>query len=87
MPADDLTEEQSYYLEVRSELLKTSEGKFVLIKGRKLIGTYDTGENAYADGIAKLGNVAMLITQVKREEKRDQVPALTLGLIHARLPQ
>ncbi len=82
---DPLSEEMQFYLESKAELLRTVEGKFALIKGRRLIGTYDAPDRAYAEGVATLGNVPMLIIQVQRDAPESRVPALTLGLIHADL--
>ena len=82
--AATLTEETKYYHEIKESLLSTAEGKFALIKGQKLVGLYDSPDRAYAEGIAQLGNVPMLIVQVKKEEAKIQIPALTLGLIRAK---
>jgi hypothetical protein len=79
-----LAEETNYYHEVKESLLPTAEGKFALIKGRKLVGLFDSPDKAYSEGIAQLGNVPMLIVQVKKEEAKIQIPALTLGLIRAK---
>jgi len=81
-----LSKERTYFDEIKPQLLQTSEGKFVLIKDRRLIGTYDSPARAYEEGIARLGNVPMLIIQVRRTESKDVVPALTLGVIRASLP-
>jgi hypothetical protein len=86
MAAEVLAEEQAFYAGQRESLLATSEGKYALIKGTRLVGTYDTPSAAYADGISKLGNVPMLIVHVVRDEPAGRVPALTLGLIHAGVP-
>ena len=82
--AGALAEETKYYHEIKEGLLPTAEGKFALIKGRKLVGLFDSPDRAYAEGIAQLGNVPMLIVQVKKEETKVQIPALTLGLIRAK---
>lgn len=37
-----LEKEFNYYLENQSDLLKKHEGKFLVIKGTEVIGTYDT---------------------------------------------
>jgi hypothetical protein len=85
MTEDPLAEEEKFYQEQKGDLLRTSEGKFVLIKSRRLIGTFDTPEKAYSEGIEKLGNVPMLIVQVRRDPPPNQVPALTLGILRASL--
>ena len=81
-----LGEERQFYEAERQSLVATAEGKFALIKGHQLVGTFDTPDRAYAEGIDKFGNVPMLIIQVRREEPRNQVPALALGLVRASIP-
>jgi hypothetical protein len=83
MKADQLAEEQAYFEKIRKSLLAESEDKFVLIKGQQKLGVFDTGEAAYEFGLAKLGNVPMLIAQVQKEDVVARFPALQLGLIHA----
>lgn len=77
--------ETETYNRLKPELIAKFEGKFVLIKGKELVGVYDTPDAAYADGLRRLGNVPMLIKGVQREEQSLWIPALQLGLIHADL--
>lgn len=86
MPENSLAEELGYYREQKAELLKSHEGKFALIKGRNLLGVFDSQDAAYAAGLQRLGNVPMLILRIQREEPRVSNPALHLGLVHASLP-
>lgn len=81
--SDILTVERQYFAEMKPELLKHSEGKFALIKGRELVGTFDTQEAAYEAGIHKFGNVPMLIEPILSNEIVAHFPALQLGLINA----
>lgn len=85
MQTDVLAEERRYFSEIRADLLKTSEGKFALVKGRALLGTFDTRQAAYEYGLGKLGNAPMLIAPVTTEEPIARFPALHLGLVHAHL--
>jgi hypothetical protein len=57
-------EELSYYNQHKAELLSSYEWKFVLIKGSKLIGSYDNAESAYQEGLQRFGNSSFLIKQV-----------------------
>ena len=52
----------------REELLASSEGKFVLIKGDELAGVYDSQEDAIREGYRHFGNVPFLVKQVLRIE-------------------
>jgi hypothetical protein len=85
MPGDDLAEEQAFYKEVREELLKQHPGKWALIVGRKLVGTFDSPDVAYAEGLAAAGNVPMLVVQILPEQPTLRFPALQLGLVSASL--
>lgn len=79
----ELQAEQAYFEQIRSRLLAEHEGKFALIKGSELVGTYDTAENAYVAGVGKFGNVPFLVKQIDREDKPVHLPAMTLGLLGA----
>jgi len=81
-----LEQELKFFSTIRQELLdQKHEGKFALIKGSELLGTYDHQEEAYAQGVAKFGCEPFLIKQVLREEPTENSPALSLGLLNARL--
>ena len=78
-----LEEEIAYYTRHREDLLSKYEWKFVLIKGSELIGNFDNADTAYQEGLRRFGNSPFLIKQVVREEKVHQIPALSLGILHA----
>jgi len=86
MPPETLAEESAFYLQKKEELLATTEGKFALIKGQRLVGVFDSPDRAYAEGVAEFGNVPMLIIQVRKDAVRPLVPSLTLGVIRASIP-
>jgi len=78
-----LEEELKYYSQHRSEFLPKYEWKYLLIKGSDLLGAFDNAQDAYQEGLRRFGNVPFLIKQVLREERVEQIPALSLGLINA----
>lgn len=78
-----LDQEQAYFEANRTRLLQEHEGKFALIKGEVLVGTFDTAETAYVEGLRRFGNTAFLIKQVLPDEPVAHLPALSLGLIRA----
>jgi len=59
-----LTQELETYNTQREKLLATAEGKFVLIHGSEVIGTYAAEQDAIAEGYRKLGNVPFLVKKV-----------------------
>jgi hypothetical protein len=78
-----LRDEIAFYECKKPEFLLAYEGKFVLIKDSELLGVFDSAEQAYAEGLSRLGNVPFLIKQVLKEEPIESIPALHLGLIRA----
>lgn len=78
-----LEAENAFYDTIRSELLTHSKGKFALIVGNQLLGTFDKPETAYAKGIELRGNVPMLIKPITDQERVETIPAMVLGLISA----
>jgi hypothetical protein len=78
-----LKHELAFYECKKPEFLLAYEGKFVLIKDSQLLGVFDSAEQAYAEGLSKLGNVPFLIKQVAKEEPIESIPALHFGLIRA----
>lgn len=79
----ELQTELEFYNSKKAELLAHHKGQFALIKGKKLIGTYTTWDEALKDGIKQLGNVPFLIKEVQEREEIVQFPALAVGAINA----
>ena len=52
----------------RDRLLDAHEGKFVLIHGDQVIGTFDSQGDAISAGYQRFGNVPFLVKQVERVE-------------------
>lgn len=80
-----LERELRYYESIRNELLRNHEWKFALIMGESLVGTFDGAENAYAEGVKRFGTEPFLVKQILKEEPVESIPALTVGLMNARL--
>jgi hypothetical protein len=80
-PEAVLQEELAFFATHRDQLLKDHPGKFALIKGSHLIGTFDTDENAYAAGVAQFGREPFLIRHIVATDPLAQFPALTFGLL------
>ena len=80
---EPLTEEYEFYRQKKPELLKQSNGKFALIKGRELVGVFDTDQDAYKAGLLRFGNVPFMIVRVQDGDDRNWIPVLQLGLLNA----
>jgi len=59
-----LSKELKTYEENLPRLLGTHEGKFVLIHGEKIVGTFDSQMDAITCGYREFGNVPFLVKQV-----------------------
>ncbi|HBR58317.1 MAG TPA: hypothetical protein DEA22_12765 [Blastocatellia bacterium] len=79
-----LDRERKLFEKKKSELTAKHLGKFVLIKGDKLIGLFNTVEEALSEGARQFGLVPFLVRQVSMEGEGDiSIPALSLGLLRA----
>ncbi|MBI5867243.1 MAG: hypothetical protein HZB43_02965 [candidate division Zixibacteria bacterium] len=77
----DLKVEREYYETNRAEYLKLYQGKFVLIRGQQMHGSFDTFEAAYTAGLDLFGNVPMFIRRVEESDPPVNLPSLFLGLL------
>lgn len=80
-----LGQELEFFESQREEFLKTYKDRFVLIKGKKLIGSYTTEEEAYQAGVEKFENTPFFIRKVTEKDESISLPALTAGVIHVGL--
>ena len=83
MVNETLSEEYAYFNEIKKELINNNEGKYVLIKGRNLIGIFDTDTDAYQVGIMQFGNEEFLIARISSDNEDLWIPTLELGLLDA----
>jgi len=78
-----LETELAYFEENRAELLARYLGKFVLVKGTKLVGTFDSAEAAYDAGVSAFGLESFLIREVELVETVASIPGLYAGVLPA----
>ncbi|HIH50686.1 MAG: hypothetical protein ABSE71_03480 [Candidatus Micrarchaeaceae archaeon] len=64
-----LEEELKTYAEKKQELVRQSNGKYVLIKGKQVIGVYESENDAIKIGIEKFGNVPFLVKKIEEVEQ------------------
>jgi len=77
-----LEAELRYFDEHREELVQAHLDKFVVIKGERLAGSYDTAQGAYEAAVAEFGPTeAFLLKRVLPEDPIAQAPAVYTGLI------
>jgi hypothetical protein len=63
-----LKKELRTYNAHKTELLRRARGKYVLIKGNRIIGTFDSELDAAHQGYERFGNVPFLVKQVVEVE-------------------
>jgi len=59
-----LEEELKVFQHIEKELAASAPGKYVLIKGQNLIGTYNNQNDAIAEGYTRFGNVPFFIKHI-----------------------
>lgn len=77
-----LEKELKTFDEEKEALLKTSVGKYALLKGKELINVFESQNDAIKAGIEKFGNEPFL---VKKIEEIEQKLNFTSNLIISRL--
>ena len=85
--AEPLAEERKFFSEHQSEWKKTHAGKFVLVREKELIGTFNRPEDAVAEGARRFGTEPFLVRHVDHSEEELYIPALALGILNARSAQ
>ncbi|TMA57641.1 MAG: hypothetical protein E6J80_06085 [Deltaproteobacteria bacterium] len=81
----ELDEELRTFAAHKAELLAQHRGEVALVKGVEVIGTFPDEESAYEEGLKRFGNVPFLVQPITEENSIETLPALTEGLLHARL--
>lgn len=80
-----LNEERQFFSKSLVEWLKTYPGKVALVKGRQLIGQYDTEDQAIAEGARRYLTQPFLIRRILPSQPEIQVPTLTFGIPMTRI--
>jgi hypothetical protein len=65
---DLLAIELKTYDENFESLVGAHEGKFVVVHGKRVLGTYDSQFDAISFGYQELGNVPFLVKQISKVE-------------------
>jgi hypothetical protein len=78
-----LQEELDTYARREDEFKQTNTGKFVVIKGKEVIGFFDDLESALTEGTRRFGLEPYLVRKVGEPVQTLTIPALALGLIGA----
>ena len=78
-----LEREINFFTENKDAWLEEHPQKFVLVRGDKLIGVFDTLSDALTAGSRMFGLDHFLIRQVTEREDEIRIPAFSLGILRA----
>jgi len=83
LTATQFDAERDYFDRHREAFVAQADGKYVIVKGSRHWGFYDTGEEAYNAAVEMFGLQPFYIKQILLEDPVHEIPAYFLGLIHA----
>jgi hypothetical protein len=78
-----LEQEIRWFDEQREHLVATYFGKFLVIKGDKVIGSFDSAQTAYEAGLKAFGTDQFLVKQALPTDPTEHQPAVWLGTLRA----
>ena len=78
-----LEQETKWFEDNRAELVKSYFGKFLVIKGNEVQGSYDSAQSAYEAAVRSNPLDGFLIKQVLPTEPVEKMPAVWLGALRA----
>ena len=81
--AASLEVEREFYAAHETEWMALHSGRFVVVKGERLLGTFDSMGEALAAGAAAFGTQSFLVRRLGEKPTEVHIPALTLGLLRA----
>jgi hypothetical protein len=81
-----LDSERQYFMDNRDELLQRYPGKFVVVKDQRLLGAFDTIQDALSAGAREYGMSSFLVRRTDEQPDEVSIPALTLGILRANPP-
>ena len=78
-----LEQERAFYATHETEWMAAHPNRFVVVKGERLLGAFDSIGEALAAGAAAFGPQSFLVRRLGEKQEEVNVPALTLGLLRA----
>ena len=76
-----LVEETEFYDENRERFIHEHTNRHLLIKGRELIGSYPTADQAVGEGVRRFGAGPFLVRLSGEDAPVASIPAHALGLL------
>jgi hypothetical protein len=81
-----LEQERDFFNRSFEEWMKQFPGRVALVKGDKLIGVFDTDEDAITEGARQFGLSPFLVRRVAPERLLQYPPAVALGIVRGSTP-
>jgi hypothetical protein len=78
-----LEEEIAYFRKNLADWMTKYPGRFALVKGSELIGTFETMQAALDEASQRFGLESYLIRQIAERPDDISIPALTMGILSA----
>jgi hypothetical protein len=78
-----LERERAFYATHEAEWMAAHANRFVVVKDERLLGAFDSIEEALAAGAAAFGRQSFLVRRLGEKPAEVRIPALTLGLLRA----
>lgn len=78
-----LDTERQFFEQNREDLLRKFPGKFIVVKERHVLGSFDSIEDALAGGAREYGLTSFLVRRTDQVPEEAAIPALMLGLLRA----
>ena len=76
-----LTDEIAYYDAHKKQLMHEHRERYLLIKGSDLIGSYESEDEAVADGIRRFSSEPFLVRLAGEDTPVLSVPLLSIGMM------
>jgi hypothetical protein len=78
-----LERERAFYGTHEAEWMAAHPGRVMVVKDERLLGAFDSIEEALAAGAAAFGRQSFLVRRLGEKPAEGRIPALTLGLLRA----
>jgi len=78
-----LETERQFFEQNREGLLRQFPGKFIVVKEQRVLGPFESIEDALSGGAAEYGMTSFLVRRTDHVLEEASIPALMLGLLRA----
>jgi hypothetical protein len=79
----ELGTEIAFFAKHRDDLMRQYPGKFIVLKEERLLGGFDSIQDALGAGVREFGLTSFLVRRTDEEIRDVSIPALSLGILRA----